>query len=162
MADAAGKALASPGFCMTSCNDVIHGTVRGCPAIACALGSAITLQPGDSMLTQWSGEFVVNEMLPPACRPANGQSDCQRIEGVQPGAFTFSAQAGTKLDCTQFGGGMCAACTPNKEGGCTTFGAVIAAPLLAAETKVVLDGGYGVGPGGGGGQVRSVDITFKN
>ena len=162
VADAAGKSLGAPGFCATTCDDVIHGTIRACPAIACAISSPITLQPGESLMTQWTGEFLVDKMLPPACRPADGQSDCQRIEGVKPGAFTFSAQAGTKIDCTQFGGGACSACMPNKEGGCTTFGGVIVAPLLTAETKVMLDGSYGVGGGGGGGQVNSVQIVFKN
>ena len=162
VADASGATLASPGFCMTSCDDVIHGTIRACPAIACALGSATTLQPGETLLTQWNGEFVVNEMLPASCRPVSGQSECQRIEGVTAGAFTFSAQAGSKLDCTQFGGGKCSACTPNKEGGCTTSGAVIGAPLLAAQAKVTLDASYGVGPGAGGGKLNSVQIIFKH
>jgi hypothetical protein len=32
---------------------------------------------------------------------------------------------------------------------------------IKAETKVMLDGSYGVGGPGGGGMVRSVEIDFK-
>jgi len=162
VANASGMPLQSPGFCTTTCEDIMHNTVMGCPPIACIITAAITLQPGESALRQWSGAFMVSATLPPACRPAAGTSECERIAGVQPGAFTFSAQAGTALDCTKFGGSMCQACMPDSGGGCATSGALIAGTLLSAETKVMLDGSYGVGGSGGGGMTRPVEIVFKN
>jgi len=81
---------------------------------------------------------------------------------VKPGAFTFSSQAGTKLDCSQFGGGMCQACMPDSSGGCATQGALVSGTLLLAETKVMLDGSYGVGGLGAGGMAMAVEVVFKN
>jgi len=51
---------------------------------------------------------------------------------------------------------------PNSSGGCNTFGAVVAGPLISAQVKLMLDGSYGLGGPGGGGMVRPVEIVFKN
>jgi hypothetical protein len=50
---------------------------------------------------------------------------------------------------------------PESSGGCRTYGAVIAGPLLSTEAKVMLDGSYGVGASGGAGMTRAVEIVFK-
>jgi hypothetical protein len=39
---------------------------------------------------------------------------------------------------------------------------VVLGPTHSAETKVTLDGSYGLGGPGGGGMVRSVEIAFKD
>jgi hypothetical protein len=160
--DAAGKPLQSAGYCSTTCEQIMHNAVIGCPPIACVIGSTITLQPGESTIQQWSGAFLVSATLPAACRPADGTNECERVAGVKPGVFTFSSQAGTKLDCSQFGGGTCQACMPDSSGGCATPGAVISGTLLSAETMVTLDGSYGVGGSGGGGMARTVEVVFKD
>jgi len=161
--DAAGAALVSPGFCTTTCEQIMHNAVMGCPPIACIAGSAITLQPGESALRQWNGVFMVEAELPTACLPnPEALSMCERVASAKPGAFTFSARAGTQLQCSSFVGGVCQACMPDSSGGCSTRGGLIGGTILSAETKVMLDGSYGVGGAGGGGMTRPVEIVFKN
>lgn len=112
-------------------------------------------------MQQWTASYLSTTELTPACRrPTASTSQCQRVVAVEPGVFTFSAQAGTKLDCLP-SGGVCAECGPDGNGGCTTIGALIAGALLSAEAKVTLDGSYGVGGSGGDGLTRAVEIVFK-
>jgi hypothetical protein len=55
---------------------------------------------------------------------------------------------------------MCAACTPNGNGGCTTAAALISGTLLNAETTVTLDASYGVSGTSAGGPTLPVEIVF--
>lgn len=160
VADATG-ALSAPESCQVSCQNVIQGTTPLCGPTFCPVNSTVTLQPGESTLEEWGGAFLRDATLPLVCRAANGASDCQRIEGVTPGVYTFSTLAGTKLDCSQLGGAPCQPCMSNAGGGCWTAAAVIAGPFLTAKTAVMLDGSYGVG-GSGSGTVRAVQVIFGN
>ncbi len=157
-ADATG-ALLVPGFCQATCQNVIQGTTPLCPPIACPVNSTVTLQPGELTLVEWDGAFLRDASLPLACLPANAATDCPRIEGVTPGVYTFSAIAGTKLDCSQLGGAPCERCMPSSAGGCWTPAAVIAGPFLTATSEVMLDGSYGVGDMAGG-IARPVQVRF--
>ena len=160
VADATG-ALLVPGFCQATCQNVIQGTTPLCPPIACPVNSTVTLQPGELTLVEWGGAFLRDASLPLACLPANAATDCQRIEGVTPGVYTFSAIAGTKLDCSQLGGAPCERCMPSSAGGCWTPAAVITGPFLTATTEVLLGGSYGVGDMAGG-IARPVQVRFGN
>jgi hypothetical protein len=121
----------------------------------------ITLQPGESALTLWSAIYSENVTLPPICSAKAGQKECQRIAGVEPGTYIFTAQAGTGIRCLDDAAGSCGSCMQSSNGGCSTYGAVITGPLLQAKIDVQLDGSYGIGGPGGGGMVRSVDIVFQ-
>jgi hypothetical protein len=159
VADAAGTLLPFVGFCETTCQQLINGGAISCPAVACPVGSILLLQPGEDSLQLWNGLYNQPMLLAPECRPATSESMCLRVAAVKPGTFTFTATAGSKLDCSQT---SCMACTPSDTGGCTTFGGVVTGPTLSAETTLQLDGSYGLGGPGGGGMVQSVEIVFKN
>lgn len=157
--DAAGNLLPSPSFCQLTCQGFINGGGIACPAIACPIGAVLTLQPGEDSLQLWNGLHNEAVLLTPECRPASGESMCLRVAAVEPGTFTFSATAGSQLACSV---SSCMTCTPSSTGGCTTFGGAVLEPTRSAETKVMLDGSYGLGGPGGGGMVRSVEIVFKD
>lgn len=159
--DARGGQLPAVSYCQPSCEQLLTGNIVGCPAIACAISSVITLQPGESALTLWSAIYSQHVVLPPACSARAGQKECERITGVTPGTYIFTAQAGTGMECLNNGAGSCGSCMESGNGGCTTYGAVITGPLLQAKIDVQLDGSYGIGGPGGGGMVRSVDIIFQ-
>lgn len=161
VADGSGQPLPAPGFCQPTCSQVIQHQVIGCPALACAINSTITLAPGESTLSLWSALFSEKVELSRVCAAAAGQAECTRIASVTPGDYVFSAQAGTNLQCMAPGAGECGTCMPNPNGGCNTFGAVITEPLVQAKVEVKLDGSYGIGGPGGGGMVREVVIEFK-
>jgi hypothetical protein len=162
VADGKGQPLTGGGFCQTTCEMLINGTVIGCPAIACAIGSVITLAPGESTIQLWSTLYTEQVALPPACRTKTDAMACQRVLSAKPGAYIFSAEAGLGMKCDQPDSMSCASCQPNSNGGCATFGAVITEPLLNAKTMVELDASYGLGGPGGGGMVREVEVTFND
>lgn len=157
VADATGILQPSPPICQTTCQQLIAGSIPGCPPIACPVGEVLTLQPGEETLQLWTGLYEEDMALAPGCDRGAGVDTCQRIAAVKPGAFTFTATAGSQLECSV---APCMTCTPADTGGCTTFGGVVTGPMLSAETKVMLDVSYGLGGPGGGG-VKSVDIVFK-
>lgn len=155
VADAAGSLLSSPGFCHTSCQQLLSGMVSGCPSIACPVGPVLELAAGEDTLQLWNGLFTETEMLAPQCRPADDIDTCERVAVVRPGTFTFSVTAHRSFDC---GPASCMTCTPSSTGGCTSYGGVPSGQVLSAETEVALDGSYGLAPGG---MVNSVEIVFK-
>jgi hypothetical protein len=149
------------GMCRYACEDVMTGAVLGCPAI-CLFPQAIALQPGEATSTTWNGLFRVEETLPAQCL-TDGQMapmSCDRAEQIAPGSFTFTAQAGTSIDCSQTNG-ACGECTPSGYGGCIVQAALIGGSLLSAETSIELDASYGVGDVSGTGATLPVQITFN-
>jgi len=157
VSDATDKLRLSDGFCLITCQELLTDDSPVCLAVACPVGPVLTLQPGEDTVQRWNGLYEQTMTLAPTCHSASGESTCQRIAAIKPGAFTFTATAGTKLDCST---ASCMTCTPSSSGGCTTFGAAVVGPMLSAETNVMLDGSYGLG-GPGGGTARSVEIVFK-
>jgi hypothetical protein len=141
--DASGVPLPSLGDCRSSCQQVRTNGPVGCPA-GCAFPSVVTLQPGGVMYTSYDGLYEFQTTLPDACvNPMFGDSQCSQARQIQPGTFTFSSRAGSTIDCSQTGTGMCSACTPRGDGGCTTPG-LISGKVHNATTTVVLDASYGV------------------
>jgi hypothetical protein len=153
-----GAQLVPPGLCTPTCEDALQGKSAFCPPVACPINSAFTLQPGDSMLLQWSGAYMQSVTLPPECPLPNDGNQCQRVAGVKPGAYTFSSQAGTAIDCTQTGSATCPPCTGDGSNDCYTAGAVVSGTVLSAHADVMLDASYSVG----GSTARAVEVTFKN
>lgn len=158
--DASGEPLLGPAYCQATCAQLLSGNVIGCPAIACVSTSVITLAPGESTLTHWSGLYSERLTLPPACWAAGEDTSCLRTRGVEDGAYYFTAQAGSSISCTQPDLPGSCSCVPDPGGGCTTYDSTIAGPLLHAKAPVQLDSSYGIG-GPGGGMARTVEIVFS-
>jgi hypothetical protein len=161
--DADGAPLPDSGSCGSSCEDAMNGSFGPCPQ-ACAIPSAITLQPGESLDAPWRGLFSATKTLPKSCRSSGDSVDCEVAQNVSPGSFKFTAVAGSTLDCSQLGQGMCRRCEPNGGGGCSTIGAIVGGASHSAEITVELDASYGVGAGDGGtdGMTRPIEIVFKD
>ena len=141
--NASGVPLPPPGGCRSTCKDSRTNGPVGCPAI-CAFPSSTALQPGQMLYTSYSGLYEVQTPLPQQCvDPDFGAAQCSQAKQIQPGTFTFSARAGSSIDCSQTSG-MCSSCTASGEGGCTTPGSLISGEMHSATTTVLLDSSYGV------------------
>ena len=133
------------------------------------------------MYTTWNGLFSVQGELPAKCVPYDtgdaSTVSCDQAKRVEPGTFTFSARAGSSVDCSQTSAaGACSTCVASPNGGCSTSGALIAGPLHMAQAVVTLDESYGVYPAptvspgsnagnaapapGGAAAVRTVELIF--
>lgn len=159
--------------CRQPCQVVRDGGGIGCPTI-CALPSTIALPPGGVYYTQWSGQYQVMQALPPECISPGGSQQCSQLKTIRPGVYTFSAVAGSTVDCSA-GTGMCGECVP-EAGGCRLQGSVIAGGKHEASTVETLAGSFGLydlpapsNPGAGGTgangaapapPVRTVNIVF--
>lgn len=158
--DGMGDTLADFGSCRTACETVMQDGTLGCPAI-CLFPSAVTLQPDEGTNVIWNGMYRQETSLPQGCFPEDqpvATSMCDRAVQIEPGRFTFSALAGTELDCLQTTG-SCVECTAQGEGGCATP-ATIGGTLLTAEVRVDLDASYGVGDGEPSGEVTGIGATL--
>ena len=174
--DASGMAIVQPSNCRLPCEAYMNDhTGAGCPAI-CAPPQTIRLLPGESLSTQWDGLNQVQRMLPHACdtQHISGEQSpsCDVTQRIEPGNYVFSALAGSAAKCQldvsgaagSTGDSACGGCLPNGGGGCTINGAIAGGTKLATEADVLLDGHYGIGPGGDGsgiGQVQSVELSFR-
>lgn len=141
--DASGTPLALPGSCRASCDLVRSQGPVGCGA-ACLFPSAVSLAPGEVRYTTWDGLYEVERDLPRQCLAVGVSGQCRQAVQINAGTFTFSAQAGSTLDCGATSGAPCRACMPDGNGGCTTPGSLISGPRHAATTTVRLDASYGV------------------
>lgn len=161
VANALGQPVPGVPFCQSTCEQLRSGIPLGCPAIGCALPSVIALDPGGSTMTTWDGLYPEQVELIFGCREQLGQDQCTRIASVPPGDYTFSARAGSNMECLEpIDAGNCGACMKDSSGACTNFNAAIRGPLLQAKVEVKLDGSYGLGGPGGGGMVQEVVIEF--
>lgn len=143
--NASGQPLPPPGSCRSTCKDSRTNGPVGCPAI-CAYPSSVALQPGEVLYTSYSGLYEVQATLPQQCvDPDFGVAQCSQARQIQPGSFTFSARAGSSIDCSQTSGtAMCNGCMATGEGGCTTPGSLISGKMHTATATVFLDSSYGV------------------
>ena len=151
VADARGGALPSVGDCRASCVGVRTQAQGGCTDI-CLYPTSITLLPGELRLGSWTGLYSVPGELPAEC--LSFQSDgatvsCDQAKRIQPGTYTFSARAGTALDCGPSNAtGSCAPCVPDDLGGCSAPGSLISGKILTTQATVELNQVYGVYPSG--------------
>ncbi len=137
--DASGTVLSNGGSCRQACQNVRNGESIGCPTI-CAYPATIALQPGEVYYTQWSGQYTVPRELPPECAPSVQQ--CTQLKTAGAGVYTFSAVAGSGVDCSATTG-MCGVCTPDS-GGCRLQGSLITGAKHEASTVEMLDGSFGL------------------
>ena len=150
VADGSGDVLPSLGNCRSPCAALRTQGVGGCPAI-CAFPTSVALQPNEVLYTTWDGLFSVQGHLPAKCVPseAGGGSmlSCDQAKRIEPGTFTFSAFAGSALDCSQTtAAGACSPCSAGLNGGCSTSGSLITGPMHVTGTTVELDESYGIYP----------------
>jgi hypothetical protein len=85
----------------------------------------------------------VQHTLPQQCIADFDYAQCSQAKQIQPGTFTFSARAGSSLDCSATSG-TCNTCMPTGEGGCTTLDGLISGEMHNATATVFLDSSYGV------------------
>lgn len=170
--DGAGRGLLLREDCRQSCEVVGSGGPVGCPAL-CALPQVISLMPGESYRTSWDGLELLQKQLPKECVVApNGVAECSQAVRIQPGAFTFSSNAGSAIECA-ISSNPCQTCQPTGFGGCAIQGAQVSGPLIKASVQVELDSSFGIypktapapgapRPGGDGAiALQSVIIVFK-
>jgi hypothetical protein len=147
VADADGAGLAGSAGCRFSCSAFqTQGNILGCTDI-CLYPTAVALQPGEVKSTEWAALYVVPRDMPNACVAYDSGSEtvsCDQAKRIQPGTYTFSARAGSTLDCSQTGAASCSACMSDKDGGCSTPGGVVGGSILTASSTVALDERYGV------------------
>ncbi len=147
-------------YCSASCAQVRDDGFLACPAI-CLFPGTIELEPGASYVIRWSGLVHEERTLPAVCSEnefgPEGDYACYRRAQITPGFYTFSARAGTELDCAGSADPTCGACEPQGEGACVHTGPIAAGDVLTAETLVEV----GVGdPGMPDGEVDPVEIVF--
>lgn len=141
--DAQGAPLKNPSGCRGPCQALRNDGPGGCANI-CLYPSAVTLQPGEVLYTTWDGLYEVEAQLPAQCLAPGQPGMCSQALAITPGKFTFSALAGSSLDCSTTVGGSCGSCVPSGNGGCTTSGSLIGGTMHEATTTVLLDSSYGV------------------
>jgi hypothetical protein len=145
VASADGRQLTTVADCRAPCEVVRKEGQVGCGDI-CRLPSALKLAPGGIYTTSWTGLDFVQVQMPKECvNPSHGADRCDRAARIRPGTFTFSAQAGSSLDCSQTLNGDCGACGPDQSA-CLAQGALISGKAHQAVTTVLLDETYGVYP----------------
>jgi hypothetical protein len=164
--DAEDRLLTPLSDCRSSCESAMSDDpIGGCLAF-CASPQATELKPGESLSTEWNGQDMQLVGLPKPCQSSKyPTAQCDRAASIAPGTFTFSVTAGTKLDCSTTAPNGCGACMASSKGGCVTNGALLSGTLRTAETRVELDGSYGVGPSNGDGSadgaINFVEIRFQ-
>ena len=181
VADARGGQLPNISRCRSSCADLRQEGAAGCIDI-CLFPLSVALQPGEARATTWDGLFSVPAELPRQCVAFDTDQKtvvCDQAQRIQPGTFTFSARAGTRLDCSQTQGAdaICPPCTGEGNGGCATPGSLISGDTFTATATVTLDDSYGVyptangssnpSPGAGAGpngnpELASVELVFTD
>ena len=142
--DASGVAVLAPNPCRTPCDTLLAGNpVGGCLAI-CPVSKALTLEPGETVTTSWAGLFSVEGDLPRECVPKRADgldfgTRCDHSLSIESGAYTFNAQAGTTIDCSQLSPDGCKECVPDKDGLCTVPSALVGGKVLNARVVVDID-----------------------
>lgn len=156
--DASGNVLTGPGRCRTPCESLLAGDpVGGCPAV-CPVLKAVTLQPGETISVDWAGLFGVQDDLPSECVPKRADglefgTQCEHLQAIAAGTYTFSAEAGTTLDCSQILAEGCAKCMPDADGYCTTPYALVGGSRLMARVEAEFDAR---------GQADPVELVFRD
>jgi hypothetical protein len=150
VADARGAVLPNLGGCRSPCASLRQGGPAGCLDI-CAFPTAVALQPNEVLYTTWDGLFSVQAQLPARCASfetgVGAQVSCDQAKRIEPGTFTFSARAGSAIDCSQTtGSGTCDACSASPNGGCSTPGSLITGAMHSAQATILLNENYGVYP----------------
>lgn len=138
-----GPMLTKPTSCRTPCDVARVSGPVGCPPPDCPRTLVTRLMPQQGITVTWDGLDYVARFLPEACvQSPEGDEQCIRAQRVEPGTFTFTAEAGTMISCSQ---DCDDACDPEL-GGCFVADAVIAGPRRQVSVTVSLGPSYGVHP----------------
>lgn len=146
VADGARAELLSLDNCHTSCDQMMAGGPVACP-LACASPTTIKLDPSQALQIPWDGRYGVMQTLPQSCLKAAqaAPATCLQAERILPAIFTFSAQAGSSMQCLGPAGSC--TCAPNQAGGCSSPSSVIGGTIYTTQYIVKLEPGE-VSPGG--------------
>jgi hypothetical protein len=161
LADATGTVLPPLGWCDRSCWEVMTRGHGGCADDVCYASVTISLAPGQAFELPWDGLYGSPTTLLASCLRADPQAspECTRARHVLDGLYTFLAEAGSTVDCSQTIG-TCGPCSPNAEGGCTTGAALIGGEIISAKLQVELDPGFGIGRSGSQGDWTPLPIEL--
>lgn len=148
VADGSGVRLPPVTGCPGSCTVLRTSGAGGCPTI-CLQPSAVELKPGEVIHTTWQGLYSVRASLPAHCAPDGagpGELQCEQAKRAAAGEFTFTAVAGSALDCSAGATGTCEPCVERDEGGCRRRGALVGGAEHVAKTTAFLSVQYGLSP----------------
>lgn len=153
--DGARHVLPSLENCRTSCDQMMTSGPATCPLV-CQTPATIKLDPNQTLQIPWDGRFGVMQTLPQACLPATqtAPASCVQADRVGPAIFTFSAKAGSSVQCLS---GSCT-CTPNQAGGCSNASSLISGTIYTTEYVVKLEPGE-TSPAGEG---AYIGLVFKD
>ncbi len=158
------------GWCSDTCATLRDVGIASCPA-ACSYPTIFEVEPGKSHSVSWDALVRLPRTLPVDCVTHDygptEPAECRQAKRIVPGTFTFRANAGTELDCSQsFDQDGCGTCMAAEDGGCSYYGANVGGDFLNAKVTVDLDASYGVGwdDSDAGqdpmGAIRNVEIIF--
>ena len=136
--DGARNILPPLDACHTSCQALMQTGPVACP-LSCATPSTVTLAPGQSVDVPWDGRYAVPQTLPQECMPSASTSptSCVQAQQVEPAAFTFTAEAGTRRQCLD-ASGTCP-CVASANGTCTSASSVISGTIITSELLLKLE-----------------------
>jgi hypothetical protein len=149
VADGSGARLQTVTGCPGSCTVLRTSGAGGCPTI-CLQASAVELKPGEVIRTTWQGRYSVRASLPAHCSPYDvvGESslECEQAKRATAGEFTFTAVAGSALDCSARATAPCESCVDQNEGGCRRRGALVTGAEHIAKATAFIGVQYGLSP----------------
>lgn len=153
--DGARHVLPSLDNCHTSCDQMMTSGPVTCPLV-CQAPATIKLDPNQVLQVPWDGRFGVMQTLPQSCLPATqtAPASCVQADRVEPAIFTFSAKAGSSVQCLA---GACT-CTPNQMGGCSNASSLISGTIYTTEYVVKLEPTEMSTAGGG----AYIGLVFKD
>lgn len=166
--DASNTVLAGPDPCGSSCQGWLAGEPSGgCTAI-CLPSEVTQLAAGESIAIPWSGLYRSDVQLPSACNGSPqlgaGPVSCSVEKLVEPGEYTFYANAGSAYACNDNPNG-CGECVPGGAGGCVLRNAIVTGPDNSAQSYVQLDPGYGISGSAGSanmtGKPLPIELVFR-
>ncbi len=176
LADQAGTPV--PWFrdgCSSTCAGLRDQGFTACPTI-CLSSSVFEIAPGGAHFIAWD-TLVLEQLVLPAECVTHGygpeeDTECVQPRRIQPGTFTFGAQAGTQVDCSDSFSPDCGTCSDGSADGCVYSGGRVAGEELVAEVTVDLDASYGIvaedqmqgdaAPSPGSGAIYGIEIVFTD
>ena len=166
--DESNTLLAGPDPCGSPCQSWLAGApIGGCVGI-CAHSEVTKLGAGERIAIPWSGLYRVEAQLPSACTAsqlgAEGPVSCSVQKRVEPGSYTFYANAGSSYRCNDNPNG-CGECVPAATGGCILRNAIVTGSDNFAQLLVKLDPGYGISGSAGNanmsGKPLPIELVFR-
>jgi hypothetical protein len=154
--------------CSSSCQQLRDDGYLGCPDI-CLFSATVRLEPGEIYTEGYNGLVHVPDTLPVECVTAPGgpadDESCFLRRQLSTGPTTFSATAGSAIDCDAALSPVGCECEPHPQGGCAYSGVPVSGDDLRASVEVDLGRDHGVYDGDqdvSSGAVTPIKIVFSN